>query len=48
MNNKNNNYRVMKFLEPVNKSDKSKGYVRLDIRGIRGTLIVSVEKFRGW
>lgn len=43
MNNKNNNYRVMKFLEPVNKSDKSKGYVRLDIRGIRGTLIVSVE-----
>jgi len=43
MNNKNNNYRVMKFLEPVNKSDKSKGYVRLDIRGIRGTIIVSVE-----
>ncbi len=43
MNNKNNNYRVMKFLEPVSKSDKSKGYVRLDIRGIRGTLIVSVE-----
>jgi len=43
MNNKNNNYRVMKFLEPVNKSDKSKGYVRLDIRGIKGTLIVSVE-----
>jgi hypothetical protein len=33
----------MKFLEPVNKSDKSKGYVRLDIRGIRGTIIVSVE-----
>lgn len=43
MNNKNNNYRVMKFLEPVNKTDKSKGYVRLDIRGIRGTIIVSVE-----
>lgn len=43
MNNKNNNYRVMKFLEPVNKSDKSKGYVRLDIRGIKGTIIVSVE-----
>lgn len=43
MNNKNNNYRVMKFLEPINKSDKSKGYVRLDIRGIRGTIIVSVE-----
>jgi len=43
MNNKNNNYRVMKFLEPVNKSDKSKGYVRLDIRGIKGTLIVSIE-----
>lgn len=43
MNIKNNNYRVMKFLEPVNKQDKSKGYVRLDIRGIRGTIIVSVE-----
>jgi len=43
MNIKNNNYRVMKFLEPINKQDKSKGYVRLDIRGIRGTIIVSVE-----
>ena len=43
MNIKNNNYRIMKFLEPINKSDKSKGYVRLDIRGIRGTIIVSVE-----
>lgn len=43
MNNKNNNYRVMKFLEPVNKSDKCKGYVRLDMRGVRGTIIVSVE-----
>lgn len=42
MNNKNS-YRVMKFLEPVDKKDKSKGYVRLDIRGIKGTIIVSVE-----
>jgi hypothetical protein len=43
MNNKSNNYRVMKFLEPVNKKDKCKGYVRLDIRGQRGLIIVSVE-----
>lgn len=41
MNNKN--YRVMKFFEPVNKLDKSRGYVRLDIRGIKGNIIVSVE-----
>lgn len=41
MNNKN--YRVMKFFESVNKQDKSRGYVRLDIRGIRGNIIVSVE-----
>lgn len=41
MNSKN--YRVMKFFESVNKQNKSKGYVRLDIRGIRGNLIVSVE-----
>lgn len=41
MNNKN--YRVMKFFEPVNKKDKSRGYVRLDIRGIKGNIIVSVE-----
>lgn len=41
MNNKN--YRVMKFFEPVNKKDKSKGYVRLDMRGNRGNLIVAAE-----
>ena len=41
MNNKN--YRVMKFFEPINKQNKSRGYVRLDIRGIRGNIIVSVE-----
>lgn len=41
MNNKN--YRVMKFFEPVNKHDNSRGYVRLDIRGIKGNIIVSVE-----
>lgn len=41
MNNKN--YRVMKFFEPVNKQDKSRGYVRLDIRGVKGNIIVSVE-----
>lgn len=41
MNNKN--YRVMKFFEPVNKQDKSRGYVRLDIRGIKGNILVSVE-----
>ncbi len=41
MNNKN--YRVMKFFEPINKQDKSRGYVRLDIRGIKGNIIVSVE-----
>jgi len=41
MNNKN--YRVMKFFEPVNKKEKARGYVRLDIRGIRGNVIVSVE-----
>lgn len=43
MINKNNNYRVMKFLEPVNKKDICKGYVRLDVRGQRGLIIVSVE-----
>ncbi|MDD2494783.1 MAG: hypothetical protein PHE29_06275, partial [Tissierellia bacterium] len=43
MINKSNNYRVMKFLEPINKKDKCKGYVRLDIRGQRGLIIVSVE-----
>lgn len=42
MNNKNS-YRVMKFLETVDKKEKSKGYVRLDIRGIKGTIMVSVE-----
>jgi hypothetical protein len=41
MNNKN--YRVMKFFEPVNKKDLARGYVRLDIRGIKGNVIVSVE-----
>lgn len=41
MNNKN--YRVMKFFEPVNKKDKSRGYVRLDMRGNRGNLIVAAE-----
>lgn len=41
MNNKN--YRVMKFFEPVNSSGKSRGYVRLDIRGIKGNIIVNVE-----
>lgn len=43
MNNKNNNYRIMKFLEPTNKGDKSKGYVRLDMRGTKGMIVVSVE-----
>lgn len=33
----------MKFFEPVNKLDKSRGYVRLDIRGVKGNIIVSVE-----
>lgn len=41
MNNKN--YRVLKFFEPVNKKDKSKGYVRLDMRGNRGNMIVAAE-----
>lgn len=41
MNNKN--YRVMKFFEPLNKQDKSRGYVRLDMRGIKGNIIVSAE-----
>ncbi len=41
MNNKN--YRVMKFFEPVNKSNKARGYVRLDMRGMRGNIIVSAE-----
>lgn len=41
MNNKN--YRVMKFFEPVNNGGKSRGYVRLDIRGIKGNIIVNVE-----
>jgi hypothetical protein len=41
MNNKN--YRVMKFLEPVNKKDKYRGYVRLDMRGNRGNMIVAAE-----
>lgn len=43
MNNKNKNYRIMKFLEPVGKADRARGYVRLDMRGTRGTIIVSVE-----
>lgn len=43
MSNKNSNYRVMKFLEPVDKKVKGKGYVKLDIRGIKGNIIVSVE-----
>lgn len=43
MNNKNNNYRIMKFLEPTNKGDRSKGYVRLDMRGTKGMIVVSVE-----
>lgn len=37
------NYRVMKFFEPVNKKDKSRGYVRLDMRGVKGNLIVAAE-----
>jgi len=41
MNNKN--YRIMKFFERINKQDKSRGYVRLDIRGIKGNILVSVE-----
>ncbi|WP_313344223.1 hypothetical protein [Sedimentibacter sp.] len=41
MNNKN--YRVMKFFEQVNKPNKARGYVRLDIRGMRGNIIVSAE-----
>lgn len=41
MNNKN--YRVMKFFEQVNKPNDAKGYVRLDIRGTRGNIIVSAE-----
>ena len=41
MNNKN--YRVMIFFEPVNKKDKSRGYVRLYMRGNRGNLIVAAE-----
>lgn len=39
----NRNYRVMKFFEPVSKSNKARGYVRLDIRGMRGNIIVSAE-----
>ncbi len=41
MNNKN--YRVMKFFEPVDKKDKYRGYVRLDMRGNRGNMIVAAE-----
>ena len=41
MNNKN--YRVLKFFEPVNKKDNSKGYVRLDMRGNKGNMIVAAE-----
>lgn len=37
------NYRVLKFFEPVNKKDKSRGYVRLDMRGNRGNMIVAAE-----
>ncbi len=41
MNNKN--YRVMKFFEPVDKREKYRGYVRLDMRGNRGNMIVAAE-----
>lgn len=41
MNNKN--YRVMKFFEPVDKKDKYRGYVRLDMRGNKGNMIVAAE-----
>ena len=41
MNNKY--YRVMKFFELVNKKDKYRGYVRLDMRGNRGNMIVAAE-----
>jgi hypothetical protein len=33
----------MKFLEPVEKKDKAKGYVRLDMKGTKGNIIVSAE-----
>jgi hypothetical protein len=33
----------MKFFEPVNKKDKYRGYVRLDMRGNRGNMIVAAE-----
>lgn len=41
--NKNKNYRIMKFFEPSEKSCTGKGYVKLDMRGNRGTITVNVE-----
>lgn len=37
------NYRVIKFFEPVDKAGKGRGYLRLDIRGTKGNIIVSAE-----
>jgi hypothetical protein len=41
--NKNKNYRIMKFFESSDKSCTGKGYVKLDMRGNRGTITVNVE-----
>ena len=41
--NNNKNYRIMKFFEAVDKSCNGKGYVKLDMRGNRGSITVNVE-----
>lgn len=41
--NNNKNYRIMKFFEAVDKSCNGKGYVKIDMRGNRGSITVNVE-----
>jgi len=41
--NNNKNYRIMKFFEATDKSCNGKGYVKIDMRGNRGSITVNVE-----
>ena len=41
--NNNKNYRIMKFFEAVDKSCNGKGYVKIDMRGNKGSITVNVE-----
>lgn len=37
------NYRIMKFFEPLDKSNRAKGYVRFETRGVRATFNIGIE-----